>query len=114
MAVSSRHVTVLRNTSGSTQYFGYIPPYGVSLTNGQDVEVPGNIFDYFADPKHKVKRAAFDADVTAANITVLQLPSPRLWDATIGRVSELTIDNGSVVVVDAYEGSYGGSAPNPT
>lgn len=107
---TNRHVTVVRNISGATRFFGYIGPRGTEIANGADVEVPGNLFDLLA--KDKRVWDAFIGDLTNNRLEVLATPTIIAHDGTANIVRELTIDNGSVVVSHLSYGSYYGSAPN--
>ena len=115
MAVTNRHVTVLRNTSGASRYFGYIPPHGRTLANGDDVQFQGDIYEILGRPGYKLALTSFLNDITAKRIEVLQTPTVVAWDATAGKAAELIVDNGSADISYVVAGgSYEGSAPNPS
>lgn len=111
MAASSRYVTVVRNISGATRFFGYLPPFGVTLADRDDVEVKGDLLALLSAPNKKTELDAYLADIAADRIVVVQSPTPSYYDATTTRVRELTIANGVVTVSDPEAGSYGGPAP---
>ena len=57
--------TTVTNISGEEQYFGYLPPHGVTLADGESYEVLGNIEDKL---KNDREREAFKNDFNAGVI----------------------------------------------
>lgn len=72
--------TRVTNTSGSKQYFGYIPPHGAELNDGADVVVDGDLRTVLAGGRGRYNRkrelAALDSDVDAGVVTVEQVADP--------------------------------------
>ena len=103
--------SVIRNTSGSTQYFAFIGPHGATLTNGQDVAVAGDILTMH----HKNKRLQDALDYALDNglIEVLHNSACLVYDAGNSRVYQMGSVSGTATSVNMDYGSYSGSAPNP-
>jgi hypothetical protein len=107
------HATVLRNISGGTIYFGYLGLHGTELTNGQDVAIPGNIWDLIN--RSQIKTDALRADLEAGRIVILQTPASYIYDAGNSKVGKVKSTSGalSLDLVLPSGSSYVGSAPNP-
>lgn len=104
-------VTTVRNVSGVTMYFSFLGERGATLTNGQDVDVPGDLFTMWA--KDPVMRGALKYALENNKIEVLRTPTPPIfYDATSTIYRNLKVNNGSVSVQDLEYGSYSGTAPS--
>ena len=76
--------TIVRNTSGVTKTFGFLPPHGVTL-------LPGEEFNIFGDLSLALTRgnrrnghrnlAAFEKALQDGDLALEQTPSPILRDA---------------------------------
>lgn len=67
--------TVIRNTSGATRVFGYLPPHGKSLTNNQDYTFDGDLEIYLMSVSRKNKRKFdhFKSDITNGYIQMTKV-----------------------------------------
>lgn len=70
----SKFVTVVTNTSGKTLSFGFLPPHGVRLADGESVTVDGDLQSYFftsGGRQHKRKVTGFQNAVDNKLIRVI-------------------------------------------
>jgi hypothetical protein len=114
MAGLDRFKTVIRNTSGSTRFFAFLPPHGAELAHNQDFSYPGDLFAVLSGKGSRRDFDALAAEVNAGRIQVLQTPVAVRFDTAAGRVRQVNINAGSVAVADPEAGSYFGSAPSIT
>jgi hypothetical protein len=98
--------TKIRNTSGAEKSFSFIPPHGRRLTAGEEVSIDGDIWD-----KLKTKRAldALKAAIDRGDIVLVESPFERHYDATLDKVSVISIDNDTVAAADPCEGAWSSS-----
>lgn len=72
--------TTVTNNSGETRFFGYIPPHGVELEDGEDVTVDGDLRTTLAGGRNRYGRPqeleALDADVASGDVLVTETPDP--------------------------------------
>ncbi len=113
-APTSDFSTVVRNVSGATRFFGYLPPYGKELTTagnaGSDYECPGDLVTWLYN-HNRIGYNAFIYDVYTASPQVLQVmksPSVVIQDSGNNRVYTITSANGTLATANATDGSYGG------
>lgn len=66
---SSGSQTIVKNVSGATRSFGFIPPHGRTLADNEQVTVSGDIYSHL---KTKRKRDGFEAALASGSIVVLQ------------------------------------------
>ena len=108
MPTTQAHVTTLRNVSGGTKFFDFVGEHGATLTNGQDVDIPGDIFTVTAAAK---KTRSLKYALENGLIEIVKSPDIFFHDATTTIVRRIYVDNGSVLVRDPDYGSYSGTAP---
>jgi len=96
--------TIVRNTSGSTMTFSFLPPHGRTLTAGQEYSFAGDIQTRLGTGGRINKRKfdAFKAAILAGNITVRQgsvtgeVALCEVLNTTVIAAGDLVfIDNGS-------------------
>lgn len=95
--------TVVKNTSGATKTFSFLPPHGRVLTADQEVSIAGNIVDVLhAKHKGRAERhiAALEAALLAGELEIKSLPVPIVYDETEEVTKAITVDDGSVSLVD--------------
>ena len=98
--------TLLRNTSGVTKAFSFIPPHGKRLTAGEEISIDGDIWDRI---KTKRQLDALKRAVEAGDIVIVDTPDERHYDETLDMVKVLGVDNGAVTVDDPCEGAWSSS-----
>lgn len=73
--------TVVENTSGQDgRYFGWIPPHGETLDDGEQVTLEGDLRTVLAGGGNRYSRktelAALDADVADGSVSVHEISDP--------------------------------------
>ena len=72
--------TTVTNNSGEKRFFGYIPPHGVELEDGEDVTVDGDLRTVLAGGRNRFGRPqeldSYDEDVKDGTILVTETPEP--------------------------------------
>jgi len=97
--------TTVKNLTGATHVFGYIPPHGQNLLPGQQYSTFGDLWDVISIPPigSKRKRQALERDLlnNPPRIAILSSPKPMLFDAT----PPAALANPSVAVTEANTGA---------
>ena len=104
--------TTIKNKSGGTRTFGWIPPHGKTLTADQSVTIFGDIWDQLSmGGRGNARRlvTALEADINANRIEIIKSPSLFLYDDTDANVKIVDLDNGTLGIADPCYGSYFGS-----
>ncbi len=99
--------TRVRNTSGATRYFGFLNKHGARLADGDELDVPGDLFEQVS--RNERKRDALDAALTAGDLVVISTPAVHLYDLTDKDVKELKLDNGVLGISNPCWGQYASS-----
>jgi hypothetical protein len=95
--------STVRNTSGRTQFFGFLAPHGRTLEDGESFTVFGNILDALWQGMRisgERARQAFYAAMNRGDIEIVQTPSPILLDSGNGNTKMLELTNGSLSAVN--------------
>lgn len=98
--------TTVKNTSGVTKVFGFLPPHGRTLANNEEFTVFGNILQLLGVNQGagagvaRRSQAAFEAAVESGDLTVVQSPSQILKDISTGDSKMLQVDGGVIDAVD--------------
>lgn len=99
--------TTLRNTSGAAMYFGFLPPHGRTLDDGEEISVFGDVTSLFrGQPANNRAKRSFEAALDAGNLAIIKTPAVHLYDETLDQTKMLTLDNDSFAVADPCWGSY--------
>lgn len=71
--------SVVTNNSGDDKYFGYIPPHGAMIPDGESVTVEGDLRTLLAGGRGRYGRkselAALDADEASGDVVVVDHPT---------------------------------------
>lgn len=90
----------VKNVSGATKHFGFLPPHGRTLEDDEEIFVFGNIFDaIYRNAGHRSKRVQ-DALATALNDGDLELissPCTIIYDETDLASYRIGIDNATPI-----------------
>lgn len=95
--------SVVKNTSGATKKFGFLPPHGRELANNEEYTVFGNIAEsvnrgeWVTSKRH---RDALDAALVAGTLEVIETPCIILYDETLDVSKALELDNSALADVD--------------
>jgi hypothetical protein len=85
--------SVIKNASGVTKTFGFLPPHGVELTNGEEYEIFGNILEALSNGRSRGaarrQHVAFMAAIDRGDIRIISLPNVALVDKTSGNTVSL-------------------------
>jgi hypothetical protein len=69
--------TEITNTSGNARHFGWIPPHGVDLANGEEITIEGELRSVLASGRNRYSRrreiAGLNADIQAGNVSVVEV-----------------------------------------
>lgn len=98
--------STVKNTSGVTKTFGFLPPHGRELENNEEFTVFGDIRQGLGGNRgteRSVQRrdnAAFEAAIEAGDIEILQTPSPIVQDTVTDAPKMLQLTSGTLSTVD--------------
>ena len=94
--------TTIKNISGGTKRFGFLPPHGMELASDEEVTVFGDIReavnrgDRFGNRWMTALANALEAD----ELQIVNTPAPIFYDETLDTVKILVVDNGTVALAD--------------
>jgi len=94
--------TTVRNDSGKTRKFAFLPPHGVTLTAGQQFSVVGDLVDAvsrgsrFGSESRNIK--ALEYAINAGDLVVVHTPAPILEDSGRNVSKMVRLQNGNLVV----------------
>ncbi len=98
--------STVKNVSGATKTFGFLPPHGRELENNEEFTVFGDIRQGLGGNRggersvHRRDNAAFEAAVEAGDLEIIQTPSPILQDAVSEAPKMLQLSSGTLSTVD--------------
>jgi hypothetical protein len=96
--------STVKNISGGTMTFGFLPPHGRSLADDGEFTVFGNILDAVANGFDRVtsRRSilAFESAVDNGKLEIVHTPAPILKDVTLADGFMIVLDNGTLSVDD--------------
>jgi len=77
MAITSSNAlkTTIRNTSGASAFFGFLPPHGKRLANNADYVFYGSPENFWSSPTRKRQRTALTVSLDAGRITIISDPA---------------------------------------
>lgn len=91
-------MTTLRNDSGGTKTFSFLPPHGQELTAGEEINIVGDVIsainrgDRFGSRFNEAYLNALDA----GDLAVVSTPQQVVYDETLGVSRTLGVDDGSL------------------
>lgn len=107
MATTCLQSTV-KNTSGATKTFSFLPGHGATLTAGQEKSYTGDITGLIAQ-KSKRELDSFLAALDAGDIAIVSTPSPLLYDEVDDQTQKLTLANSGLFATDPCWSDSGSS-----
>lgn len=112
MAVADCLNTRLKNISGGTLNFSYLPPHGRVLADDGAIEIAGDLMTYFhtGGRMNKRKLDAFIADLEAGRLAVVHTPNPILFDYANTISKMLRLNSGTLSSADPCYGAYDGES----
>ena len=102
--------TTVRNMSGKSAVFGFLPPHGKKLAAGEEYTFFGSVENLLSRITSGRKRAAFTAAVQSGDLIVVSGPTPILYDATLDVSKTIELANGTFSPVDPFGVPYSSSA----
>lgn len=101
--------SVIRNTSGKTRRFGFLPPHGVQLDDQQEYTVFGNVLEAVFRAERATDRRnaqALAAALDRGDIEIMHTPAPILKDTVTGLNKMIKLSSGSLsAVAPSWENS---------
>jgi hypothetical protein len=98
--------STVKNTSGSSKIFGFLPPHGRTLATDEEFTVFGDVRQGLGGNRgsdRSVSRrdnAAFEAAIEAGDLEILHTPSPILQDLSTELPKMLQLSGGTLTTVD--------------
>ena len=96
--------STVKNISGGTMKFGFLPPHGRSLADDGEFTVFGNILDAVANGFDRAtsRRSviAFESAIDGGKLEIVNTPAPILKDATLLDGFMIVLDNGTLGIDD--------------
>lgn len=93
--------TTVKNTSGKTKRFSFLPPHGRMLANNETVTFVGDMISALYSPDKSTKRqiAALERALLNNEIEILHGPAPVLYDAGATQTKAVLLHNGTLTMV---------------
>lgn len=98
--------STVKNVSGTTKTFGFLPPHGRTLANNEEFTVFGDVRQNLGGNQggeRSVQRranAAFEAAIESGDLEILNTPSPILQDTETDLPKMLQLADGELSAVD--------------
>lgn len=92
--------TTVKNISGGSKYFGFLPPHGIRLASNAQVEIAGDLIEAVIRGDRSGNRnvlALLDA-LENGDISITSTPMPILFDRTTHLAKSLKLTNGTLSV----------------
>lgn len=90
--------TTLKNTSGATRVFSFIPPHGRELADNAEVEIQGDLQSRIRTER---ARKAFEDAVASGEITIVNTPAVLIDDdSSPGTIKQVVVIGGSLALDD--------------
>jgi hypothetical protein len=92
--------STVKNTSGTSKIFGFLPPHGRRLADNEEFTVYGDIRQAIANSQRGGRAEsrrdimAFEAAMQRGDIEVVHTPAPILQDEDTGDVAMLELEGG--------------------
>lgn len=101
--------TKVRNISGARRYFGFLPPHGMWLEDGEEYTVDGDLSVRLAALPRPGKYRGFVSALEDGALVLVSSPSQHYYDATKDETVVLAVADAAVVIVDPEFGPYSSS-----
>jgi hypothetical protein len=91
--------STVKNTSGRSMYFGFLPPHGKTLANDEEATVFGDIREaMFRKSQRKCSYESLMTELDGDHLTIVLTPAPILWDDSLGHSKSLLLHNGALTL----------------
>jgi hypothetical protein len=102
-------LTKVRNMSGKTATFGFLPPHGKRLTSGEEYTFFGSPETLLGAITKKRQREAFLQALKDEVLVIVSTPAVHVYDETKDVTKVLGVNNGTVTAGDPCWGTYSSS-----
>lgn len=85
-------VTVVKNMSGASRFFGFLPPHGKRLAANASASVTGDLLTQI----NARQQTALYNSLIAGDIEIVKTPAPHLYDATRSEIRVLKLNNNTL------------------
>lgn len=95
--------TTVKNVSGVSKFYGFLPPHGRRLANNEEHSVAGDVMDAITRGERGTAQRHIDAfinAVKAGNLTIVKSQSPIILDEVYDTSHVLQLASGSLGVDD--------------
>lgn len=94
--------SVVRNISGATMNFPFLPPHGKELDDDEELSIFGNLLEAVnrGDRFGARNMDSLESALAQGFLEIRQTPAPIVLDLTTDETKMLTVDNGSLVIDD--------------
>ena len=95
--------STVKNISGGTRKFGYLPPHGRELADDEEFTVFGNILEAVSRGERATDRRhhqGLEDSIESGHLEIRQTPSPILEDLTLQVPKLFKLDSGTLSTVD--------------
>jgi hypothetical protein len=94
--------TTVKNISGGTKKFGFLPPHGMELTADEEITVFGDIREAVNRGDRFGNRfmTALASALENNELDIVNTPAPIFYDATADNSKIIVVDDGSVSIAD--------------
>lgn len=96
--------TTVRNMLSTKHSFGFLGPRGMRLAPGEQVMIPGDIWDSVS--RNGRNFAALSKSLQSGALVVVRSPTPIYFDIAIDRARTLQISTGVLSAVDPCWGAF--------
>lgn len=98
----------VRNISGGSLFFHFLPPHGKTLASYGEYTCPGNVLSYVTLGLQGAKAALLlERAISEGLLEIKYTPSPVFWDKGRQRISLMQCYNDKLVVMSPCWGSAG-------
>lgn len=95
--------TLIRNTSGGTRNFSFLPPHGIRMAAGEEVSIVGDLVQALSrsvDGAGRRNIISLQKALDAGDLMIVSSPSQILHDDTKNKSRILHLNNDVLTVVD--------------
>jgi len=97
-------LTTVKNTSGASKRFSFLPPHGKEMASNEEYTFEGDLVSAVRRPGGFVASKRVIAGLTAAlengDLEVIKTPAPVFYDPTLDVTKMLKVDNGLLLLAD--------------
>lgn len=107
--------TTMRNISGQTLFFGFIPPHGKSMADDEEVSFWGDIYERMTKltPNDRAEKS-LEYALTNCLIEIVKGPAVHLYDTTLATTQILDLDNDTLAAIDPCWACAASPSPSPS